>query len=75
MVLRNGGPALNVPSASPEQAGHESDANSIKLEDLGSRHSIPTFTSHDVRYSVPVPASCQTDATLNAPARLTIGAW
>ena len=53
MVLRNGGPALNVPGASGDHAGHESDANSIKLEDLGSgrRHSIPTFTSHDERHS------------------------
>jgi predicted RecB family nuclease len=53
VVLRNGGPALNVPGASAEHAGHESDANSIMLEDLGSgrRYSIPTFTSHDERHS------------------------
>jgi DNA-binding CsgD family transcriptional regulator len=49
VVLRSSRPALNVRSASREPAGHESDANSIKLEDLSNkrRHSIATFTSHD----------------------------
>ena len=53
VVLRSSGPALNVPSASREHVGDESDANSIKLEDLGNRrrHSIPTFTSHDEWHS------------------------
>ena len=53
VVLRSGGPALSLPGASGGHAGHESDVNSIKLEDLGSRrrHSIPTFTSHDERHS------------------------
>jgi hypothetical protein len=53
VVLPSSGPALNVLGASGEYAGRESDANSIKLEDLGSgrRHSIPTFTSHDEPHS------------------------
>ena len=53
VMLRRGGPALNVPGASGEQAGPESDANSIKIADLGTgrRHSIPTFASHDERRS------------------------
>jgi transposase-like protein len=53
VVLPSGGPALKVLGASGEYAGRESDANSIKVENLGSgrRHSIPTFTSHDEPHS------------------------
>src|SRR5271165_1833524 len=53
VVLRGGGPALNVPGACGECAGHDGESNSIKLEniDRGRGPSIPTFTPHDERRS------------------------
>ena len=53
VVLRSGGPALNVPGACGECAGHDGESNSIKLEniDRGRGPSIPTFTPHDERRS------------------------
>jgi predicted RecB family nuclease len=53
VVLRGGGPALNVRGACGECAGHDGESNSIKLEDIDRvrGHSIPTFTPHDERRS------------------------
>src|SRR5262245_60853080 len=49
VVLRSGGLASNLQGPSGEDAGHESDANSVKSDYLGSgcHHSIPTCTTHD----------------------------
>jgi DNA-binding CsgD family transcriptional regulator len=48
LLRGSSGPALKLPGASGEHAGHESDVNTIKRS--GRRHSILTFTSHDERH-------------------------
>jgi hypothetical protein len=53
VAFRSDGQAANIAGASGEHASHETEANSVKSEDLGSVYcdSIPTCTSHDERHS------------------------